>query len=378
MQNEPVFPQADNLKLLLKILIFIDSEGVKINQVSNHVLINERNSRYYLDALLYLDLVEKIKIKYFLNEKGIEMQQLYVRLGAKPVYNHIISHRYLRHLYEIYKSNLSYDNKITVLVEKLMNDYHLSQSTATRRLSCIMSWFEQIQEVIIKPETVFNELNKVKKRNQDVYSSHSETIVGFFRRCKSELGYIPSRIEFYNSLSSTEYKYVKNNINNPFKNYYEFLRNTDSSFKLYINPQTQKFIEMIEQTSLNRLYKIPIFLAFLNDGKFRYEVSKNNVILSFRKFYNDQRNFLDIQNIKSRSRFPEYFDNEVWNMAENNPIRFLCLSYPDIFKSRKDGIKIIIDLGSDIEKTEIIDFIRDAIEFRRYEFIDLRLSKIDK
>jgi hypothetical protein len=144
---------------------------------------------------------------------------------------------------------------------------------------------------------------------------------------------------------------------------------------LDINQETIKFVEMIESTSFSRLYKVPILLAFVNDGNFRYEINRDDVIQSFRNFYSNQRNFLDIQNIASRKRFPEYSDNEVWNMAKSNPIHFLSLSHSDIFEAENDGMRIIIDLGNDIHREDVLHFIQDAIQFRRNEFIDLRLDK---
>ena len=214
------------------------------------------------------------------------------------------------------------------------------------------------------------------EKSREATRKLSDTIVDYYWRCKNDLGHVPTRIEFYNSLNSVEYTFIKSFSNkNPFRNYYDFLKGLDSDFTLDITPETFKFVEMIESTSFSRLYKVPILLAFVNDGNFRYEIQRDDVIQSFRNFYSNQRNLLDIQNIESRKRFPEYSDNEVWNMAKSNPIHFLSLSHYDIFVAENDGMRIIIDLGNDIHREDVLHFIQDAIQFRRNEFIDLRLDK---
>ena len=214
------------------------------------------------------------------------------------------------------------------------------------------------------------------ERSKETTRKLSDAIADYYWRCKNDLGHVPTRAEFYNSLNSNEYAFIKSfSSKNPFRNYFAFLKGLDSDFVLDINLETKKFVEMIESTSFSRLYKVPILLAFVNNRRSRYEINRDDVIQSFRDFYSNQRNFLDIQNIASRKRFLGYSDNEVWNMAKNNPIHFLSLSHSDIFEAKNDGMKIIIDLGNDTQREDVVQFIQDAIQFRRNEFIDLRLDK---
>lgn len=229
-------------------------------------------------------------------------------------------------------------------------------------LNCQISFDPKVIDIIEKSRTATRKM--------------SDAISDYYWRYKNEIGHVPSRIEFYNSLNSMEYAYMKSmSSKNPFRNYYNFLKSSDPQFDLSINPDTLRFVEMIETTSFSRLYKVPILLAFMNNGDFKYVVYKDDVIKSFREFYSNQRNFLDIQDIKSRKRFPEYSDDEVWRMAKSNPIHFLSLSHPDVFETFDSGMKIIIDFEEDIQNDEVISFLLDAIHFRRNEFIDLRLDK---
>jgi superfamily II DNA or RNA helicase/HKD family nuclease len=229
-------------------------------------------------------------------------------------------------------------------------------------LNCQISFDPKVIDIIEK--------SRIATRKQ------SDTIVDYYWRCKRDLRYVPTRVELYNSLTSDEYAFIKSfGSKNPFKNYYEFLKKSDSDFELELDLETKKFIEMIESTSFSRLYKVPILLAFFNEGHFRYIISKEDIIQSFRNFYANQRNFIDIQNVESRKRFHDYSDNEVWKMAKDNPVHFLSLSHSDIFEALDTGMRIIIDLGEDIKRSEAIYFIQDAIQFRRNEFIDLRLDK---
>ncbi len=145
--KKTVFPQANNLELIYKILFDIGPEGVTKENISNKYNMDERQGAYYLDALVYIGVVEKINVKYFLNEKGV-----FVRLQAsdeckKSFCSFIIEHPFLGDLYKN-TMNMNSDEKLVYISSRITNVYDLNLNTSNRRASSIVSWFNYINNVM--------------------------------------------------------------------------------------------------------------------------------------------------------------------------------------------------------------------------------------
>ena len=100
-------------------------------------------------------------------------------------------------------------------------------------------------------------------------------------RIKTELGYRPNRVEFFINIDNDVYSAIKNkSALNPLNNYIEFLKGNgelyNSEEKLY-NSRGREFINMIETTSMSKSYKMPILLAFYNDGDIKLGISEDDV-----------------------------------------------------------------------------------------------------
>lgn len=84
---------------------------------------------------------------------------------------------------------------------------------------------------------------------------------------------------------------------NPFNNYLEFLKENNELYEneeaLY-NSRGREFINMIENTSMSKSYKMPILLAFYNDGNINMEINEDDVYKSFYNFYHKGSNKVDI------------------------------------------------------------------------------------
>ena len=54
---------------------------------------------------------------------------------------------------------------------------------------------------------------------------------------------------------------------------------------MLINKKVHGFIKMIETTSMNKSNKIPVFLAFYNNGNIKMKINEDDVYNSFYEFY---------------------------------------------------------------------------------------------
>lgn len=141
------FPQANNMELMFNILKDIGDDGLSKSDIAKKYSIDERQGSYYLDALLYLDFVQKINSKYFLSTKGVK-----VRLSGQDeminvFIDLILGHKYIGKLYSECKSLQSYQQQ-QYISSFIFNEIGLGYSTANRRANSIKSWFEWIDNHI--------------------------------------------------------------------------------------------------------------------------------------------------------------------------------------------------------------------------------------
>ena len=146
------FPQANNLDSMFSILFDIGKEGIVREEViDEYGLTTVRQGAYYLNALLFLGLVEKINVKYFLTQKGVDIRLASRKEAKKLFINAILNVPIIETIYNAMKS-VSDRNKKSRIVSRIISEsYGLNEVTSDRRASTVLSWFEWI------------EINKVKE-----------------------------------------------------------------------------------------------------------------------------------------------------------------------------------------------------------------------
>lgn len=109
-------------------------------------------------------------------------------------------------------------------------------------------------------------------------------------RLKELLGHRPRRVEFLDNIDDEVYSAInktKTSLNS-FNDYLGFLQENkelSKSEELLINTKVHEFIKMIETTSMSKSYKIPVFLAFYNEGNIKMKINEDDVYSSFYEFY---------------------------------------------------------------------------------------------
>jgi superfamily II DNA or RNA helicase len=227
-------------------------------------------------------------------------------------------------------------------------------------------------EVVDLYEKIIKSRLKVKDRIRILYKE--------FREEYSE-GF-PKRTDFFTWLTQDQYVFIKSKSKyNPFKSFVEYVVEEEPELNLkgFKNSEEEKFINMIENTSMSKMYKIPIIQSFLNDLKIVLSANKEDIIDSCIEFYSNNRNKLDMVRDKSTKKHEEFSRSQWWSLAKRNPIHFLTKTHGDIFEFDDEVMKIKYSFewsSKDIEKRRwFYDQVKDALEFRRYEFLDQRLEK---
>lgn len=198
------------------------------------------------------------------------------------------------------------------------------------------------------------------------------------------LGYRPTRIEFFTYMDDEVYQNIKsrNKAMNPFSNYLEYIKENDKltdDEEILYNSRGREFINMIETTSMSKTYKMPVLLAFYNDGNIKMEISEDDIYKSFYDFYRKGSNKVDMLKDKGTSDFMNWDKKKYISLAKNNPIKFLLKTHGDFFKE-KDGCLMALqdDLKEIISNEAFKKHMKDAIDFRVESYYKNRFFNREK
>ena len=119
--------------------------------------------------------------------------------------------------------------------------------------------------------------------------SIKERIKQEYYRVKELLdGKVPTRMELFTNMDDHIYEYcMKHSKENPFKRYMDFLYEihelSDEELQVY-NGIGKEFLQLIETTDMQKVYKMPILYGFYNDGNVRMAVTEDEVVESWKRY----------------------------------------------------------------------------------------------
>ncbi len=142
MKKAP-FPQANNIELIYDLFCKINDSGYSKFDVSERYGLSDRQGSYYLDALLFLGLVQKINTKYFISNDVFSLHNN-GSLTKKDFCVLILRHPFLNNEYIEVSKFMETKDKLEYLAAKIKLEYKLNEATANRRASTILNWFEWI------------------------------------------------------------------------------------------------------------------------------------------------------------------------------------------------------------------------------------------
>ena len=263
------------------------------------------------------------------------------------------------------------------LIPMLLGNYDYKKSTVMRELQkgenlpldCYVD-FEF--EVVNLYEKVLKSRLKVKEKVRILYREFREEYPKGF----------PKRVEFFTWLTENQYIFIKSKSKyNPFKSFVDYVVEEEPELELegFKDSEEDKFINMIEKTSMSKMYKIPVVQSFLKDEKVHTSAYIEEIVNSFKEFYTNNRNKLDMVRDKSSRNHMEFSHAKWTSLAKRNPIHFLTKTHGDIFGFDGEVMRIKYSFewsSKDKERQEwFYKQVKDALEFRRYEFLDQRLEK---
>ncbi len=187
-------------------------------------------------------------------------------------------------------------------------------------------------------------------------------------------GKVPTRMELFSCMYGGVYELcIKNARENPFRHYLEYLHElgelTEAEQVLY-DGGGREFLEMLETTSMQKAYKMPVLYAFYNDGKIRMGVTERELLESWKRFFDEGTNWRDLGS--SAASYEEYrriSDKAHLGNIKRNPVHFLLSSWKRRFvESGEYVLGLREELREVIGKRAFGEHMRDVIEYRVVEY----------
>lgn len=220
------------------------------------------------------------------------------------------------------------------------------------------------------------DLFKIQAKNE---LKLKDKIIFEFDSIKIDLGHRPTREDLFLRMDdSIQTSMKKNKKLNIFKDYLTFLSDNNEltkEEKSLLNTKAHKFLNVLETTNMTKSYKMPIFLAFYNNGNIKMEISDKDVYESMHEFYNNASNGVDMLKDKSTRNYKDWDMKKYIALAKRNPIKFLNKSAGDFF-IKKDGCALALsdDLKDFIKSESFIEHFRDIIEYRTLYYYKTRFE----
>lgn len=191
---------------------------------------------------------------------------------------------------------------------------------------------------------------------------------------------VPSRVELFTYMDDGIYQYcIGHSKENPFRRYMEFLNQmnelSSEEKEIYVGIG-REFLSLIETTDMQKVYKMPILYAFYNDGDIRLTVKDEDVLDSWKKFFDRGTNWKDFAADISYEDYKAMTDKQHLSKAKNMPVKFLKASGKGFFIEKEGSVLAIReDLADIVLKPAFKKHFKDILEYRTIEYYRRRYEE---
>lgn len=204
-----------------------------------------------------------------------------------------------------------------------------------------------------------------------------EQIVKEYFRIKENLGHRPSRMDLFTYMDDDIYQFtISHPKDNVFKDYLGFLRETgeiDESESFLVDGIAKEFLNVLETTNMTKVYKMPVLMAFYNNGDMRINVTDEQLLVSWKAFFDQNGNWKDLDKNMSYEKYKSISDKAHLKKILTMPVHFLQESGKGFFVKREG---FAISLKSELEKylknQAFVEQVKDIVEYRVMDYYQRR------
>lgn len=185
-------------------------------------------------------------------------------------------------------------------------------------------------------------------------------------------GKTPSRMELFRLMQEPQYLLcIENAKENIFKHYLTALAELDELCEAELEIQTGiggEFLYLLENTRMQKSYKMVILKAFLQDGTLKMAITEQEVLDTWKAFFAEGENWKDL-GVSSYQEFLKITEEQHLANAEKNPIHFLLSSGKGFFMERPGYALALSEHLKDVVTSEIVvRHFEDIVAYRTAEY----------
>ena len=201
-----------------------------------------------------------------------------------------------------------------------------------------------------------------------------------YYRVKELLGRIPSRMDLFTYMDDDIYRVaITHSKDNPFKRYLDFrkeLGELSEGENILYRGIGREFINLIENTNMSKVYKMPVLMAFYNHGNIRSQVSEEELLDSWKEFFSTGANWKDLDTGITYEKYCSISDKEHIKKILQMPVHFLQESGKGFFV-KKEGTALALkeDLADVILQPAFGEQMKDVIEYRAMDYYRRRYEE---
>ncbi len=189
----------------------------------------------------------------------------------------------------------------------------------------------------------------------------------------------PTRMELFTYMEDDIYQYcVKHAKENPFRRYLDFLnemQELSAEEQEVYSGIGREFLSLIENTDMQKVYKMPVLYSFYNEGNVRLAVRDEEVLAAWKKFFDNGTNWKDFAAGISYADYKAMTDKQHLSKAKSMPVKFLKASGKGFFIEKENyTLAIRDDLAEVIEKEAFQKHMKDILEYRTMEYYRRRYT----
>ncbi|PKM62058.1 MAG: NgoFVII family restriction endonuclease [Firmicutes bacterium HGW-Firmicutes-4] len=226
----------------------------------------------------------------------------------------------------------------------------------------------------------FRLIDLFKKMAQD-QKKLKDRLVDEFDRISAELGRRPLRLDLYVHLDEAIYQSIRSKKDlNPFRDYLTFLDaigQTTAAEKELLGSPGHAFLRNIENTAMSKTYKMPVLLAFYNNGAMKLAIDDDDLYQSFKAFYEKGSNRVDLLRDKTTANAMNWGKKEYVSLARRNPVHFLAQSAGEFFFLNGETFCLAPELDAFVTNPVFVGHFKDIIDYRTKRFYKERLEKME-
>lgn len=201
-----------------------------------------------------------------------------------------------------------------------------------------------------------------------------------YERIKEQVGRRPSRLELFTFMDDDIYQNVINKSSkNLFKHYLKFLEEHNELTlpeQQFCKTIGREFIELVETTSMSKVYKMPVLKAFYNNGDCLYTVNEEQLLNSWKDFFATGRNWRDLPQVSSYQDYQDMTDKKHLDNIYKNPVNFLVKSGEGFFVLNDDKtVSLKAELREVISNPVFAEQFCDVIDYRTMDYYSRRLAE---